>query len=332
MSIRYTLTQLPTSPFWYVQWAEGGRSKRRSTGCVECGEAEAWLRAFVLTLETAPTTPLTVSDAITFYRLSKPVISADTATRIASRLKEFFGATPLDRGGPAAQLKYVERRRGDGVKDETIRRELAVLSAAYHYTKKFKELPFVPEVVTLPASPPKERWITRQEAAKLFRALRRPRSLHVLLFARLALYTGARSGAILQLTWDRVDLARGVIDYDLPGVRTSKGRAPARIGPIEIRMLKAAQKKTRTAHVIEWRGEPVERIARAFRAHAKAAGLPDVTPHTLRHTFATWAARKGVPLHDIGGALGHSSPTTTKRYAKHHPDALREVFQAVRRK
>ncbi|WP_167309522.1 hypothetical protein [Brevundimonas naejangsanensis] len=40
-----------------------------------------------------------------------------------------------------------------------------------------------------------------------------PRTKHLLLFTRLALYTGARSGAILGLTWDRVDLERGVIDY-----------------------------------------------------------------------------------------------------------------------
>jgi len=134
------------------------------------------------------------------------------------------------------------------------------------------------------------------------------------------------------LTWDRVDLELGSIDYDLPGVRTNKGRAPARIGPVEIRMLKAAKRRAKTDHVIEWRGKPVERIVRAFRNHARAAGLSDATPHTLRHTFATWAARKGVPLYAIGGALGHASPNTTKRYAKHHPDALRDVFQAVRRK
>ncbi len=332
MQTRYSLTRIPTSPFWYVQWAERGRSKRRSTGCVEVAEAEAWLRDFVLTLESTPATPLSVSDAITFYRLSKKVVSDDTAERIASRLKSFFGVTALERGGPGAQLLYVEKRRGDGVKDETIRRELAVLSAAYNYTRRYKELAYVPEVMTLPASPPKERWLTRAEVATLFRHLRRRRSRHVLLFARLALYTGPRTSAILQLKWDRVDLGRGSIDYTLDGVRTNKRRAPARIGPVEIRMLKAAKKKAKTAFVIEWRGEPVERIARAFRAHARAVGMIDVTPNTLRHTFATWAARKGIPLHDIGGALGHSSPTTTKRYAKHHPDALREVFQAVRKK
>lgn len=332
MSTRYTLVQIPTSPYWYVQWSDRGRSKRRSTGRTERADAEAWLRGFTLTIETTPVSPLSVSDAITFYRLKKQVVSDDTASRIADRLKAFFGDTPLDRGGPGVQLHYIEKRRLDGVKDETIRRELALLSAAYLYTKKFKELIYVPGVVSLPAAPAKERWLTRPEAAKLLRHLRTRRSRHVLNFARLALYTGARSGAILQLTWDRVDLARGVIDYDLPGVRTSKGRAPARIGPVEVRMLTALKRKAKTSHVIEWRGLKVERIARAFRNHARTAGLADVTPHTLRHTFATWAARKGIPLHDIGGAMGHSSPTTTKKYAKHHPDAHREVFEAVRKK
>jgi integrase len=45
--------------------------------------------------------------------------------------------------------------------------------------------------------------------ARLFRALRGKRQRHVLLFVRLALYTSARTGAILDLTWDRVNFTAG---------------------------------------------------------------------------------------------------------------------------
>jgi integrase len=223
-------------------------------------------------------------------------------------------------------------RRGDGVKDETIRRELAVLSAAYRYTRKYKELRYVPEVVTLPASDPKERWLSRPEAARIVRHLRKEkRAAHILLFFRIALYTGARSGAILDLTWDRVDFERFTINFQT-GKRTRKQRVIAQPHASLFRSLRKAKELSRSPYVIEWRGGRVARIIRAFRGHMDALGFVDVTPHTLRHTFATWAAMKGVPLQHIGGALGQSVVTTTARYAKHHPDSQRAVFKAVRRK
>jgi len=48
-----------------------------------------------------------------------------------------------------------------------------------------------------------------------------------------------------------------------------------------------------------------------------------VTPHTLRHTWATLAARAGVPLFQVAGVLGDTLPTVMRVYAHHCPDHLR---------
>ena len=50
--------------------------------------------------------------------------------------------------------------------------------------------------------------------------------------------------------------------------------------------------------------------------YGRLAGLDEVSPHTLRHTFArTWLA-SGTPINDVADLLGHSSLDTTRMYTK----------------
>jgi hypothetical protein len=51
--------------------------------------------------------------------------------------------------------------------------------------------------------------------------------------------------------------------------------------------------------------------------------------YTLRHTAATLAASRGVPLREIGGFLGHTTERTTELYAKHSPDFLGRAAHAL---
>jgi integrase len=83
-------------------------------------------------------------------------------------------------------------------------------------------------------------------------------------------------------------------------------------------------------YVIEYGGKPVLDIKRGFAAACRRAKLEKVTPHTLRHTGATWLAQAGIPLWQIAGMLGDAVDTVTKHYAKHHPDNLREAVNALK--
>jgi integrase/recombinase XerD len=56
---------------------------------------------------------------------------------------------------------------------------------------------------------------------------------------------------------------------------------------------------------------------RLVRRVAKAAGIPHadlLSPHSLRHSYATALLSKGVPLADVQDAMGHADPRTTRRY------------------
>ena len=104
-----------------------------------------------------------------------------------------------------------------------------------------------------------ERWLTTEEALRLYRAVRHWRFRYLNLFVRIGLATGARHEAILSLTWDRVDLETGYIDFRVPGrVITKKRRPHAPTDDRTLRLLRAAARVSNGEHV----------IALAVRGHA----------------------------------------------------------------
>lgn len=330
----YKLVRINTSPRWYIQWREDGRAKRITTGTSDEEEANGILAAFRLVQAEEPAADLTVAQALDWYweDHAKNLMRPDAADLGIRKLKPFFGATIASECTIAKQQQFVDYRRDQGAGDESIRRDLSVLSAALRRAEKHGKLLRAPHIIALTPAPARERWMTRSEVAKLFRRLRRARSRHVLLFARLALYTGARTGAILDLTWDRVNFDTGLIDYRVPGRRvTKKRRTVSPMGSLR-RALLHAKKHARSRHVIEWAGQRVERVAKAFIAAAEDVGMHDVSPHVLRHTFASWAVMNGADIYKVGKAIGQTIASTTERYAKLRPTDIEDVMGRVRRK
>jgi Phage integrase family len=72
-------------------------------------------------------------------------------------------------------------------------------------------------------------------------------------------------------------------------------------------------------------------IKTAYNNAVDAAQLDDVTFHTLRHTFASWAVMRGVTLRELQELLGHSSLAMTMRYAHLVPEPPPDGSQAAGR-
>jgi integrase len=203
------------------------------------------------------------------------------------------------------------------------------LRAALKWAAQEKWIEVAPYVPGPTTPEPRSRWLSRDEFDRLLEAARAP---HVRLFILLALHTGGRSGAILGLTWERIDLARRRID--LGSGKGNKGRASVPVNSDLHAALLEARKGATCPWVIEHGGKPVASIKTGFRAACARAGLAGrVTPHTLRHTAATWMAEDGIPMIQIARYLGHTTETTTTRvYAKFSPDYLRTAADSLVRR
>lgn len=237
------------------------------------------------------------------------------------------------------QARFKDASTAPRVGDQTARRELEVLSAAIGYAHKEGKLLY-PVPVALPAkAPARDRWLTRDEAARLvWAAWRAPqgKSRHVARFVLLALYSGTRLDACLKLRWmpstgaGWVDLERGIIYRKGSGEKqSSKRRTPV---PISDRLIAHLRRWRRlsTTHVIEYAGGPTLSVKRSFRTAREGAGLDaKVTPHILRHTFCTWAVQSGMANGLVAAAAGTTERIIQDTYGHHAPERLRGVVNAV---
>jgi integrase len=74
------------------------------------------------------------------------------------------------------------------------------------------------------------------------------------------------------------------------------------------------------SYLCHYEGRPVRKLRRSWAAAVKRAGLgPDVTPHVLRHTRATWLMQAGVDPWEAAGHLGMTVETLERTYGHHHP-------------
>jgi len=128
---------------------------------------------------------------------------------------------------------------------------------------------------------------------------------------RLLLLTGCRKGEILKLRWSEVDGDR----LNLAHTKT---------GPRRVWLSKAAQailaRQPRAASPYVFSSpmhpdKPLSNALHFWHRARKEAGLDDVRLHDLRHTVASQAVARGVPLSTVARMLGHADPKMTLRYA-----------------
>lgn len=152
---------------------------------------------------------------------------------------------------------------------------------------------------------------------------------HVTGGIRLLILTGARLGEILNLEWSHVDFERGLLL--LPDSKT--GAKVVMLSAPALAVLSGLPRIGRFVIAGDTAGEKDERprsdLKRPWSSLCKRAQLEGVRLHDLRHTNASIGAGAGLGLPVIGRLLGHSSPSTTARYAHLADDPLKRAADRI---
>jgi integrase len=341
---------------------DGG--KHIATGCLatEIAEAERKLAEYI----TAKYQPrrnerdieeIDIADVLSIYFDDCGERQANRAklNERLQRLNEFWGDRKLAEVNSETCRAYVKIRG----KPAGARRDLEDLRAAINHHAKEGYHRGIVRVVLPEKGIPRDRWLTRQEAAKLLQVRWRARETqslhrgpnkgerietdkrplrHLARFILIGLYTGTRASAIAAASPERgqgrsfVDLDHGIFYRLAEGHRATKKRNPP--VPIPPRLLAHLRRwKARNIareHFVEWNGAPVRSVKTAFKSAVRLAKLTGhVTPHTLRHTAATWLMQAGVDKWEVAGFLGMSVEILERVYGHHHPDYLRAAARAI---
>ena len=323
---------------FYIVWTERGRSRERSTGTADREQAQIALAEFLQQRDrrAGPRDPaaILVTDMLNEYTIDKgPKLAAPVRLACAViKLADFFEGNTVADITPQTCARYAEWR---GRSAGTVRRELGVLRAGINHLHRNGRLTR-PVAVELPDRPePRDRWLTRKEAAGLIRAARTPQArLYMPLFVLIGLYTGRRKEAILSLRWPQVNLEARTINFEIAGrKRTKKKRGIIPIPPRLLPHLRRARKRgTDLGYVLHISGERILDIKKGFAAACKRAGIEKVSPHTLKHTAATWLMQSGTDPWQAADFLSTSVETLLRVYGHHHPEYQREAAENIGRR
>ncbi|MEM7211372.1 MAG: tyrosine-type recombinase/integrase [Pseudomonadota bacterium] len=272
---------------------------------------------------------------------SDKVKGVATLASNAAALARFWGDLPCDAVKKSTCARY-ERERAKPRRDDNgvvrtagrsvVRRELGVLQAALRHASRDGVLIYAPEVTLPPEAEPRDRWLTRSEAAKLIRSSDK----HIRRFILLSLYTGRRMSAVLELTWTRVDLDSGVIRFRAEGeAETKKRRGSVRIPRqlcAHLRRWRRADRHGET-HVVHFHGGAISSVKKAITRSVQRAGLEGrVSAHTLKHTSITWAISKGLGVEAAAEYFDTSPATIRKTYWHHSPYHQAEGVAAMEKR
>lgn len=170
--------------------------------------------------------------------------------------------------------------------------------------------------------------LTQDQVQKLLQVLDEEADQVQASIVRLALFTGMRRSALLNLEWGDLDFERGFIT--LRGDVAKKQKTEVIPMNEQARAILNALPRTQSAYVFPGRYDDKARtnISPMLKRVREKAGLPDTFRplHGLRHSFASWLASSGqVSMYELQKLLTHSSPQMTQRYAHLHDDALRKA-------
>ena len=240
-----------------------------------------------------------------------------------NQLNEFVKPSMLGDVIPQDIENFKAWKKQNGLKPLSINDALRHLQAIFNYATKLGYFSGANPIkgiqrYKLEKNPP--RFLGKTEINRLLKTAQDYGTNIHIVFA-LGIYAGLRKSEIVNARWEWFDFDRKVIT-----LRSDNGfylkDSESRTIPLHEKLAKILEPNRRQEGYVflsekkmpgkyQYRYE----FKRSFRRVVDAAKLPWVTPHVLRHTFASQLAIAGVSLYKISKWLGHSDIITTQIYA-----------------
>lgn len=276
------------------------------------------------TLELAPAVLEATAAWLSSERRTSPA-TRDGYSRDLSWWIVYASARGLDLADvdPMEADLYAATLREAGLGDATRARRLAAASSWYAYLHRAgrsrrnpfgegMERPRVSEVS-------RTRGMSEDELERMLAYARERESERTFAILALLVATAARDGSIIRATTSELGWDRGHRVIDLP-VKGQAGKTKRFIlspfaGQALDRWL-AVRSDAPGRLFVTSAGNPIDQpyLYRLVKRVARAAGVPEVSPHGIRHSVATMLLDRGHPLHVVQDFLGHADPRTTRRY------------------
>ncbi len=182
------------------------------------------------------------------------------------------------------------------------------------------------------------RYLTKEEARMLLEECKKRTTEKNLIYplVLVALTTGMRAGEIFNLKVQDLNLEEGIIYIRDP--KSGTNRVAYMSDEVKEVFRSLIKGKKRSEHVFQKPdGRPFKEVPDVWKGIVKRLGFNEgvtdprekVVFHTLRHTFCSWLAMKGVPLHVIKELAGHKTLQMTERYSHLMPDIKRTAAEKV---
>lgn len=337
---------LGRSDGWYVASWKDGSSPRQRHRLVKETEPEAMARSALDRFAEGRRAVVTVQQSYTVGQLWKLWLEDRAKDGLSNKshesqwmaLKTYFENRAPHLLTRDDGREYAKKRFEAGKSSATVHTEIARLRTCLNWAVDTNKIAKPQKVWSPSKGKGRKLILTPDEAKKLVATARAESPHHIFVFIVLAFSTAARHMAILDLEWPRVNFGAETInlEIDLPRDKMSKARRKGRADVVMSRVARAALQeayrgRTACGYVVEYGGRRMSTVKNGFAHAVERAGLnPKITPHTIRHTVASWASNNKVDVTHIAHLLGHSDDRTTKGiYIHNEAEASRPAVDVI---
>lgn len=354
---------------YYVQLARGRRERIGPAGTFTLKQAEALAKERLLSpagakKKLAPAA--TLSEYLDKHYTPHALAMLKNGTQSVARVRAAWQGLLNKRMSDIAERDveaYRTRRRLAGIAPATINRDVAALSGVLkHWVKNHDGAthPLAGMAVLKVADDERVRYLSSEESKRLRLALAArddrarsqrasanvwradrgiepmpdigPYSDHLTPMVLLSLNTGLRRGELFALAWESADLERKTITVLASHAKGNNTRTvPLSAEALQVLTTIKPKKAQGLVFVSPVTGGRFDNVQNAWEQLTKAADLPGLRWHDMRHDFASQLVMNRASLYQVQQLLGHKDAKMTQRYAKLSPGSLADVVALLGR-